>query len=447
MRRVSSVILATLLLLLNVTPALAHSVISLPPGPMPTLPEVKSYKVSLGRQTLDGTAVLHNQVFPGTIYVNEGETVTFVNESMAPHTVTFLGDRDPKTLTEPELVAPTRPSGAAYTGGFFSSGILEFTQPFALSFSKVGIYNFICALHPGMGGTVVVLPKGTPVPSAEQQAAADQAAFAHNAHVGHVLDTAAKQAPARVHNADGTTTWTVNMGASGNMAETMAFYPSTLRIRVGDTVQFHLDTQMEAHSASVNRPENVYLFGDGPLGLNPVLFAPAGDGTVDGNAEFDGTGLVLPGMPDAKLVFTKAGVYHIHCDLHDALGMTMTITVVEKDAVDLFLGDKLVEDAQLKNGVIFAPVRAVADLLGAKLTWNAAAGVATVTTDGQEHHCHDCGSARVVVNGQPLAAGDLVFIENGRMYAPAVAWAAILGGTTQYDADAGVLRLSLQAAK
>ena len=163
-------------------------------------------------------------------------------------------------------------------------------------------------LLPTMTGTVVVLPKGAPVPAAEQQKVADAKHFGHHhGEVAKAADESAQKPAPRSRNADGSTTWTVQLGASAGGADTMAFYPGFLRIRVGDTVEFRLNTVLELHSASVGRPADWLLFGDGPGGLNPTLFRPAGDGIVDGKDEFDGTGLIFPGAPSGKLTFTRAG--------------------------------------------------------------------------------------------------------------------------------------------
>jgi plastocyanin len=74
---------------------------------------------------------------PGEISVPAGSDVrlTFENRSTVPHNLTFQGPPNVATAT---VVAPG------------TSETLEFKAP------DVGEYAFVCTLHPGMGGTLVV---------------------------------------------------------------------------------------------------------------------------------------------------------------------------------------------------------------------------------------------------------------------------------------------------
>src|ERR1700722_4408338 len=51
-------------------------------------------------------------------------------------------------------------------------------KPFVVKFTKPGVYKYFCDIHPGMVGFVVVKPKGKPVPTAKQDAAATTAQVA-----------------------------------------------------------------------------------------------------------------------------------------------------------------------------------------------------------------------------------------------------------------------------
>jgi plastocyanin len=55
--------------------------------------------------------------------------------------------------------------GQVYNGtGFINSGVMLPTdpnakpQPYKLTFTRPGTYEFDCLLHPGMDGTITVLP-------------------------------------------------------------------------------------------------------------------------------------------------------------------------------------------------------------------------------------------------------------------------------------------------
>ena len=68
---------------------------------------------------------------PQTISVPVGETVTWRNDDAADHTVT-------------------------HGGGAFGSDTLAQGAEFRFRFDRPGTFDYVCALHPGMRGTVHV---------------------------------------------------------------------------------------------------------------------------------------------------------------------------------------------------------------------------------------------------------------------------------------------------
>jgi plastocyanin len=70
---------------------------------------------------------------PAVMTVKQGETVKWINNDAAPHTVT---EQD----------------------GGFASKTLDFNSRFAMRFRRPGTYHYFCAVHPGMTGTVIVKP-------------------------------------------------------------------------------------------------------------------------------------------------------------------------------------------------------------------------------------------------------------------------------------------------
>lgn len=101
-----------------------------------------------------------NKYAPVKVEVDEGATVTWVaGNPYEPHTVTF----EPKyEIGDPRgFGADGAPSGAEYDGGHANSGIFAadgtpFEGEYALTFTKAGTYEYVCMLHPGQKGTVVV---------------------------------------------------------------------------------------------------------------------------------------------------------------------------------------------------------------------------------------------------------------------------------------------------
>lgn len=90
-----------------------------------------------------------------TVVIQAGQSVTFSNLSMGPHTVTF----------GPEIGNPALPWGdpTHFDGSSpLNSGFLGITVPasFTVTFTKPGTFSYHCALHDYMGmvGTVIVVP-------------------------------------------------------------------------------------------------------------------------------------------------------------------------------------------------------------------------------------------------------------------------------------------------
>ena len=101
----------------------------------------------------DGFAVM--RFVRDHVVVHVGDTVSFfVPGPGAPHTVTF-GE-------EPPGLAILFPSGdpSQYAGGDLNSGVLSPGAPFNVTFTTVGTFHYICAIHDDMGmvGEVVVEP-------------------------------------------------------------------------------------------------------------------------------------------------------------------------------------------------------------------------------------------------------------------------------------------------
>jgi plastocyanin len=85
---------------------------------------------SAGTATVDITGF---EFQPAVMTVNQGETVKWINDDAAPHTVTEQG-------------------------GGFASQTLNSNSRFGMTFRRPGTYHYFCAVHPGMKGTVIVKP-------------------------------------------------------------------------------------------------------------------------------------------------------------------------------------------------------------------------------------------------------------------------------------------------
>ncbi|MBI5670412.1 MAG: hypothetical protein HZC41_20655 [Chloroflexi bacterium] len=112
------------------------------------------------------------QFFPSISVIEAGQSVTWsVPPGMEPHTVTWPPpppgsdftlipqDAGNPILALGEAAFPSAESGAEIgTGDNFNSGIMMPGQSYTLKFTEPGVYNYICFLHPGMQGAVVVMP-------------------------------------------------------------------------------------------------------------------------------------------------------------------------------------------------------------------------------------------------------------------------------------------------
>ena len=134
-----------------------------------------------------GTATDTNDGFlPRNLTIHVGDRVTWRSGGVHFHTVSFGIDprktpllvpvgKDahgaPILAVNPVIAAPVVPAGGIYTGGIASSGIGGLTgnylnlpgqqflkAPFTLRFAKPGVYTYYCLVHPGMAGTITVLP-------------------------------------------------------------------------------------------------------------------------------------------------------------------------------------------------------------------------------------------------------------------------------------------------
>ena len=265
------------------------------------------------------------QVFaPTVIVVDAGDTITW---SGVGHTVLFTpaGKRvpviipDPKgqgMIDNPEVFAPQ--GGKTYTGeGFAGSGLLTpQNASYSLTFTKAGVYRYLCGLHPGMRGTVVVQPAGTPYPHtpAEYAAIARQELQAAFDGGKQALAQAAK--PYVLPGPNGTKIYEVWAGIGTSSATADLYLPATLTIHMGDTVVWTQPDPHELHSVT---------FTSGAKDT-PADNAPHGNHTYTG-VEHLSSGLMGPDQR-YSLTFTKAGTFHYSCTIHDTVGMEGTIVVL-----------------------------------------------------------------------------------------------------------------------
>jgi plastocyanin len=78
-----------------------------------------------------GVSIVYRAFQPPTLTVDAGDTVTWTNRGLTPHTVTA-------------------------TAGMFDSGRLDAGASFSVAFSTPGTFLYGCTIHPTMKGQVIV---------------------------------------------------------------------------------------------------------------------------------------------------------------------------------------------------------------------------------------------------------------------------------------------------
>jgi plastocyanin len=112
-----------------------------------------------------------NQFFPAVVTIKAGESVTFTvpADGIEPHLVNWPaldGSQDfvpvpqkngpPMIVVGPNLLGSTQSGAEIKAGGTFNSGLLNPGQSFTLKFTEPGVYRYVCNIHPGMQGVIVV---------------------------------------------------------------------------------------------------------------------------------------------------------------------------------------------------------------------------------------------------------------------------------------------------
>lgn len=211
---------------------------------------------------------------------------------------------------------------------------LDKPKPYVLSFAKAGTYKVRDAFNPDVVNTVKVVKKGAKVPSkAKVQAAV-------------VKQTAAlvKEAKERAAVKPAANTLLV-----GNDAKHVGFYqffaPATVKVgqpltidtgaRVDDVhnVAVGPEAFMSAATQALIAPSDKGVF------LNPAIVYPSATTPLSydgGPQSFVNTGLLdsndeTPLLSKSQITFTKAGTYHLVCNIHSdgVHGMATDITVTE----------------------------------------------------------------------------------------------------------------------
>lgn len=207
--------------------------------------------------------------------------------------------------------------------------------PFTVQFTRAGTFSYECVVHPGMDAKIKVVPASKPIPSAGKVLAQERLLEAVN-----VLKTLQLERSART----ATATKTVTGGHDRGQIALYAFFPQTLHVKVGTTVNFKVTSPSEIHTFSFGPQSYLTTLANGfvvpqpqPAGppkleFNPQIQYPSDvpslthSGTNHGNG-FLNTG-ILPNPSTgttSQVTFTKAGTYQFICLIHPFMHGTVIV--------------------------------------------------------------------------------------------------------------------------
>ena len=300
--------------------------------------------LSAGAQSRGGDVQV-NAFAPNEITINVGDTLTWRLDSTEFHNVLFTnGEPAPEfvqagpdgVFLNPVVALPA--GGSTFDGtGPAGSGLLNKGDTYSLTFTKEGVFPYLCAIHPGMGGVVNVVAAGQP---ADTQAAADARSTAQiNA------DLAERAIPAIMSNIGQLPTSGDTIGIAAGVqdgpVDVQRFLPQRVTIRTGDAITWIWKTADVPHTVTFlggeAAPEVIvpHPQPEGPprLELSPRVLAPAGDPTNWDGADYLNSGFLAPRpggpAPTFTVHFTSPGTYEYLCLLHE--GMRGTVVVKQSD--------------------------------------------------------------------------------------------------------------------
>lgn len=296
--------------------------------------ESHTWYVQTGTQSPN--MVIQGMVFlPGSITIDVGDTIVWRTGSAEPHTVTFNAPAN----VQFNPFAPAIGNGSAFDGSQFVSSAamanvssekagFPTEQQFSLRFTKAGTFAYICLVHPGMGGTVIVHPAGAPYPESQRQ-------YNEQSHHQAARIIAAGYR-LRAHDLDASNNHFVIVGDT-NMeagADVMAYMRSTVVIHVGQSVRF-VNQSLGPHTvtvgAEIGDPTNSWCALDcsgSTLPAQGPTFFGSYAATLSGADAVFNSGWIFNGV-SVTVTFTHPGVYYYHCALHDYMGMTGRVIVTD----------------------------------------------------------------------------------------------------------------------
>ena len=254
---------------------------------------------------------------PVPLIVPSGKIVTGLDD-FAGSPFWFDG-KVPELGFNPALFGPS--GGKKFNGSArVDSGLPTAPKSFKVTFTKAGTFNYVCDVHPGMGGTVIVKGKSAKLP---KQSAVNKAV------------KATEQADLKLAKNLAKTTITgdnVSLGVASGKVEVLRMFQGVTHVAVGTTVKFAMPVgSTETHTATFGpisylkplaqsfagpAPDARAVYPSSPPQYGPITLNSSshGNGFANVGALADYTGSQLPAF--GEITFTQAGTYNFACLIH-----------------------------------------------------------------------------------------------------------------------------------
>ncbi len=206
--------------------------------------------------------------------------------------------------------------------------------------------TWICLIHPGMTGSVNVVPDSVPASTVgDVQAAAESQLDSDT--VGARIVEAEAHSRSVTTNPDGTHTVTMTAGTATQYVEVLEMLPDDVAVRPGDTVRWVTHTKKEPHTvtfpqgfgsdpvdplptmceavpadtlAPLQFPLAVAPYGCTTAGEVHIIPQPLGGTVISSPNTVASSGIIstLPGFPSSySFSFPNSGVFAYQCRIHD----------------------------------------------------------------------------------------------------------------------------------
>jgi len=293
---------------------------------------------------------------PNELWIYAGDSIrwTFAPEN-EPHTVSFLALAQPRPAPPPPIGppfggCPPSPGGVQSSGSSFdgsacvTSGDMMDGQTYTVKFPKAGNFKFVCLIHTDMGGVVHVLSTDPASPFFSATLPYIQSDYDHQAadqrsDLINDSDTPREESNdfARSKNEVIMTGEVADTGAGKRQLSIVRFFPGTIHVHVGDTVEWTNTDPSEPHTVTFgSEPANPMSLVNVTLDADGSWHGKVGSASDSVNSGFlqaapqDQIGSVQAvGKTRIRITFTHAGTFNYKCALHDVDGMLGKV-VVEK---------------------------------------------------------------------------------------------------------------------